>query len=238
MITKKTTHKEYQYLLFDLDRTLWDFDSNSKNNISSLLDYYSLKELDHADFIRRYQEINAKMWGEYEMGLLPKEELRWRRFYSTLSHFGIEDKELAIKFGNDYLEKMPQQQLLMPYAKEILKELHQRGCKLALITNGFKEVQYKKLTNTGIAHYFDAILVSEEHGINKPSPIIFKRAVKAINANKESTIMVGDDPFNDIEGAMIYGIDQFFYNYKEIEYNGGATYESNDLRELLTLVPR
>lgn len=108
---------------------------------------------------------------------------------------------------------------------------------MAIISNGFKEVQYKKLSNSGIVHFFDAILISEEEGVHKPSPIIFKRALNSINGIKSSAIMVGDDFTNDIEGAMIFGIDQFFYNYKGIDCDGGPTYNSRDLRDLITYSP-
>lgn len=104
---------------------------------------------------------------------------------------------------------------------------------MALITNGFKEVQYTKLANSGIEKYFDAVMISEEQGVHKPSPIIFKRALDAIGGVKSEALMVGDDFANDIEGAMIFGIDQFFYNYNSVPCDGGPTYDSSDLRDLV-----
>jgi putative hydrolase of the HAD superfamily len=139
--------------------------------------------------------------------------------------------------GEEYLSRMPYQKALMPYAFEVLQELKKRGYTLALISNGFKEVQYKKLICCGIDSFFDAVLISEEQGVHKPSPIIFKRALKAINGIKSETLMVGDDFANDIEGAMIFGIDQFFYNYRCIPCDGGPTYDSSDLRDLLKVSP-
>jgi putative hydrolase of the HAD superfamily len=104
---------------------------------------------------------------------------------------------------------------------------------MAVITNGFREVQHRKLENSGIAKYFEAVMISEEQGVHKPSPIIFKRALKAIGGIKSEAIMVGDDFANDIEGAMIFGIDQFFYNYNSVPCDGGPTYDSSDLRDLV-----
>ena len=91
------------------------------------------------------------------------------------------------------------------------------------------------LQNSGIAGFFNAVMISEEQGVHKPSPILFKKALDAIGGDKSETLMIGDDFVNDIEGAMIFGIDQFFYNYKSIPCDGGPTYNSNDLRDLLKI---
>ncbi len=225
--------KDYRYILFDLDRTLWDFDTNARNNIFSLLDKHRVPVSDKAEFFKTYDEINHKLWSQYERGEIKKEDLRWLRFHNAFLHYGIDDRSFATDFGEEYLEEMPNQNILMPHAKEVLKELSERGVKMALISNGFKEVQYRKLRNSGIDGYFSAVMISEEQGVHKPSPVIFKRALKAINGEKSSTLMVGDDFANDIEGAMIFGIDQFFYNYKNIPCDGGPTYDSSDLRDLI-----
>jgi len=226
--------KEYKYILFDLDRTLWDFDKNARTNIDSLLDKYNYNNIDKNDFYTKYYNINNRLWFQYEKGELPKKMLRSERFRQTFLEFQIDNKKLAENFGDDYLDNMPYQTALMPHAKDVLEKLNQKGCSMAIISNGFKEVQYKKLSNSGIAHFFDAILISEEQGVHKPSPIIFKRALNAIKGTKSSTIMVGDDFANDIEGAMIFGIDQFFFNYKRIKCDRGPTYDSADLRDLIT----
>lgn len=227
--------KKYNYFLFDLDRTLWDFDANAENNICGLLEKYHLPIDDKHGFFHSYEKINHRLWADYEKGLLSKEMLRCERFYQALLVYGIDDRKFAEKMGEEYLNEMPNQKILMPNAMEVLSILKKRGAKMALISNGFKEVQYRKLQNSGIAHFFEAILISEEQGVHKPSPIIFKRALKAINGVKSESIMVGDDFANDIEGAMIFGIDQFFYNYKSLPCYGGPTYNSPDLRELLSI---
>ena len=226
--------KKYKYFLFDLDRTLWDFDTNARNNIFSLLDKFIVTR-DKQSFFDNYDRINHALWAEYERGVMTKEELKGERFYRTLKLYGIDDRDMAQQIGDEYLRQMPFQKELMPNVMELLLELNNRGCKMAIITNGFKEVQYKKLEVSGIAKFFDAVMISEEQGVNKPCPIIFKRALNAIGGDKSSAIMVGDDFANDIEGAMIFGIDQFFYNYRSIPCDGGPTYNSNDLRDLLAI---
>ncbi len=226
--------KDYRFILFDLDRTLWDFNANARSNIHSMLETFNLTSIDRDHFYEKYELINHKLWSLYERGELPKESLRWERFHRTLLEFGYDNRELATDMGEEYLRSMPYQRILMPYAMDVLTELKGRGCKMALISNGFKEVQYKKLENTGIGIFFDAVMISEEQGVHKPSPVIFKRALNALHGIKKESLMVGDDYANDIEGAMIFGIDQFFYSSKPAPFERGATYESGDLRDLLT----
>jgi putative hydrolase of the HAD superfamily len=225
--------KTYKYFLFDLDRTLWDFDANAENNICNILEKYNLKVEGKKRFYHSYDKINHILWADYEKGLLSKEKLRGERFYQTFLEYGIDDRELAEKIGIEYLNEMPNQKILMPHAFEVLSALKERGARMALISNGFKEVQYTKLKNSGIDCFFESVMISEEQGVHKPSPVIFNRALKAIDGTKHESIMVGDDFANDIEGAMIFGIDQFFYNYKLLPCNGAPTYNSSDLRDLL-----
>ncbi len=225
--------KRYNYFLFDLDRTLWDFDANAFNNISSLLDSFGLGEFEKGGFYSTFDKVNHLLWARYEKGEIAKDLLRHERFYRTLLEYGIDNRDLSVKMGEEYLERMPYQTVLMPYAFEVLSSLKELEVKMALISNGFKEVQYKKIKNCSLDGFFDAVLISEEQGVHKPSPIIFKRALNAIGGIKNEALMVGDDFANDIEGAMIFGIDQFFYNYKQLPCDGGPTYNSGDLRDLL-----
>ncbi|MCK9628157.1 MAG: YjjG family noncanonical pyrimidine nucleotidase [Bacteroidales bacterium] len=227
--------KKYKYFLFDLDRTLWDFDLNARTNISRLVDKYSLQVDDKVAFYDNYNDINHTLWNQYEKGIISKDTLRVERFHRTLLRYGIDDIAFAKVLGEEYLDSMPDQTALMPHAMEVLTELKNRGGIFAIVSNGFKEVQYRKLQNSGIAGFFKAVMISEEQGVHKPSPILFKKALDAIGGDKDEALMIGDDFANDIEGAMIFGIDQFFYNYKSLPCDGGPTYNSNDLRDLLSI---
>ncbi len=258
--------KRYQYYLFDIDRTLWDFDSNAKSAIFKLIDTFNLKQkigvTDKELFFTRYEDINKVLWQRYEKGEITKETLRSQRFSDTflvfcrensrMGEFGASPIEQAENihnfsetFGNAYLEQMILEKELEPNALEVLKTLKERGCKIAVVSNGFKEVQYRKLRNSNIIGYIDAFMISEEIGIHKPSPIIFEKALTALcgeelYSNRENrakirskAIMVGDDFTNDIEGAQVFGIDQFYYNPHHKPCDGGPTYESDNLIDLL-----
>lgn len=255
--------KRYKFYLFDLDRTLWDFDKNARSALFKLVDDLKLGELfgvtDKEEFCSRYEYFNHKLWGEYERGEITKESLRFQRFLLTLqeymgerlsgslpSHNFTPDelRGFAENFGEKYLDYMAYEMELIPGAREVLEWVKSIGGKIAIISNGFKEVQYRKLRNSNIMRYFDAVIISEEVGVMKPSPIIFKKALVALcgedlyKANplaaRGEAIMVGDDFGNDIEGAQIFGIDQFYFNPHHKECDGGPTYESDNLSDIIT----
>lgn len=228
-------NKEYQYFLFDLDRTLWDFETNSRENIYSLLKRYVPSIDDYNQFYNVYNRHNHELWRQYEAGEISKDQLRGERFFRTFKEFGISDPIFAEKFGFEYLDTMPNQRALMPGAVDVLQSLKKRGAKMAIVTNGFKEVQYRKLKNSGIDNFFEAVVISEEVGFHKPSPPIFKIALERIGGTKSSALMIGDDFTNDIEGAQVFGIDQFYYNPNSIPCEGGPTYNSSSLLDLISL---
>ena len=257
--------KSYRYFLFDLDRTLWDFDKNAKSALFKLVDSQKLPQLfgvtDKEEFFQKYEVINQALWKQYERGEIQKEELRCNRFQFTLQQIlneapagslqahAFTPEELhrfALDFGEKYLEFMAMETSLVPGAEEVLEAVKGKGGKIAIISNGFKGVQYRKMNTTCIHKYVDATVVSEEAGAMKPSPIIFRKALEAVcgeeyyrNAPSQArneAIMIGDDFPNDIEGAQIFGIDQFYYNPYNRPCDGGPTYHSNDLRDLLKYI--
>ncbi len=257
--------KNYKYFLFDLDRTLWDFDKNAKSALFKLVDSQKLPQLfgvtDKEEFFQRYEEINQALWKQYERGEILKEELRCNRFLFTLqdilakapadslqAHSFTPEQlhRFALEFGEKYLEFMAMETSLIPGAEEVLETIKSQGGKIAVISNGFKGVQYRKMNTTCIHKYVDAVVVSEEVGAMKPSPVIFRKALEAIcgeeyyknapSRARNEAIMVGDDFPNDIEGAQIFGIDQFYYNPYNKPCDGGPTYHSSDLKDLLNYI--
>ena len=204
--------KKYTHLFFDLDNTIWDFNSNS---------YYALKialnKLDLLDYIgsydaffKIYSEVNDRLWDLYRKGSMNKKVLSIQRFEES-----FEKNSTPLFMGgavvNDaYLAEMPMQTKLIDGARELLDYLHGRY-EVAIITNGFKEVQYDKIQRSELSKYFKKIFISEEVGSQKPGKLIFEHAIKSMNAPKKSSLMIGDSWEADIIGAMSFGIDQLYF---------------------------
>lgn len=201
--------KRYGHLFFDLDHTLWDFETNSRETLRELHVRERLADRgipDAVDFIDTYEEINHTLWKRYESGHLDRHVLRVLRFRNTLLHHGVKDDALAKRLGRDYLVLSPKRSALLPGAKALLNDLTDRY-RLHIITNGFEEVQHVKLASSGIAGHFDLVLTSEEAGARKPDPRIFAAALKRTKATAEESLMIGDSALADMAGARGAGWD-------------------------------
>ncbi|HNY23457.1 MAG: YjjG family noncanonical pyrimidine nucleotidase [Bacteroidales bacterium] len=231
---------KYRCFLFDLDNTLWDFDTNARDCITTLIRARGLESFvpDGYEFYRRYKAHNELLWQQYEAGEITQQTLRTIRFARTFQEYGIPGAEaLSPLFSEEYLDMMPTRTALMPHAMEVLEDLERKGCRMALLTNGFKQVQYSKIKSSGLDRFFNKrIFISEEVGYHKPNPRMFIAALTAINGKKEETLMVGDNFVNDIEGAQIFGIDQYYYNPQHLPCDGAPTLTGDDLRDLKALV--
>jgi putative hydrolase of the HAD superfamily len=228
---------KYEHLFFDLDRTLWDFEKNSKETISELFIEYELQtalETDFDTFYSRYKLNNERLWREYREGIIDKSQLRLLRYYETFKEFKLEDEVFAIKFNDRYVETCSSKKGLIPHSLEVLDYLKPKY-KLHIITNGFVEAQEVKISKSGIAKYFNQIIVSDGLGYRKPDPRIFRHAMKLANAKSANSIMIGDDYVPDVIGAKNVGMDQIFFN-KEEKGNYEATFVINSLKELKNIL--
>jgi len=227
----------YQHFFFDLDRTLWDFDTNAKETLEEAYDHFQLSSQgipSPNEFRAVYMAINEGMWAEYRKGQISKQVLRDERFTRTLQHFGSKQLELGIELGDYYLDQCPRKQKLMPGTMETLDYLKQHY-ELHIITNGFTEAQSMKLDLTGLGAYFRTVVTSEMVGVKKPAPGIFDFALKQAGASAASSIMIGDSPEIDLVGARNIGMGQIFYNPEDAEEGDMFTHSIRELSELVKL---
>ncbi|WP_430809467.1 MULTISPECIES: YjjG family noncanonical pyrimidine nucleotidase [unclassified Carboxylicivirga] len=233
---QKTTHK-YKHLFFDLDHTLWDFEANSEATLRILFSSYQLSRYftDYEQFHAKYEVHNRFLWAQYRRSNVDKKTLNVQRFYLPFAEVGFDDHAVAQQFANDYLRISATQTLLFPNTMEVLDELKERYT-LHIITNGFKEVQNKKLVNSGLRSYFTNIFISELIGVQKPDTYFFDYAVKSCHASKKECLVIGDSLEADIRGAQKAGIDQVFFNTRQLDFEGEVTHEISALKELLTFL--
>lgn len=206
----------YQHLFFDLDHTLWDFETNSKETLSDLFLQYNLKESvtsDFEEFYQRYSIHNKRLWDRYHHGFIKQEDLKWKRMWHTLVEYKIGDEKLSKELSAKYLEILPLKKALFPYTIEILEYLVNKNYKLHLITNGFQKTQMSKITNAGIDKYFIEIITSESANSLKPKKEIFEYAISQCKTQTCDSIMIGDNLDADIMGAMNAGMDTVFVNH-------------------------
>ena len=205
--------QKYTHLFFDLDNTIWDFNSNSYEALHATLDKLDLLKIigSYDLFFKIYSEENDRLWELYRNGLMPKKVLSVQRFEASFEKTGTPLNMGGGVVNDTYLAEMVNQNKLIDGAREVLEYLHGRY-EIALITNGFREVQYDKIKRSELSKYFRKVFTSEEIGTPKPGRKIFEYAIKSMNARKKGSLMIGDSWEVDILGAMKFGIDQIYFD--------------------------
>lgn len=229
----------YKDLFFDLDHTLWDFELNSKETMQELYDTHQLASIGITDFdafFTIYIAHNHRLWDRYSKGFIKQDELRWKRIYLSLLDFKIGNEKLARDMSVDFLEILPTKKKLFPYTIEILTYLKNKNYKMHLITNGFESVQFKKINNANIAHFFNEVVTSEASNSLKPQKEIFEYALKNANAQLDQSIMIGDNESADIQGGINAGMDTIFVNHLQTIPTVPATFTITHLKELESIL--
>lgn len=226
--------KHKKHLFFDLDHTLWDFDKNSGFAFDAIFKNQGF-DISLEEFLNIYIPRNQHYWKLYQDNQISHQDLRYYRLKDVFDALKFEvSDEIIHKLSDDYIEYLPEYNHLFEGAIELLDYL-KPNYQLHIITNGFSEVQDKKLHNSNIGHYFETITNSELAGQKKPNPIIFDYALGIAKASKEESIMIGDSFEADILGALDFGIDAIFFNEHKIEINHDV-YQVNHLLELKNIL--
>ena len=203
--------KHIKHIFFDLDHTLWDFETNSDIAFETIFKKYKVG-VDLLKFLNYYRPINQNYWKLYREEKITKEALRYGRLKDAFDtvKYSISDT-LINNLATAYIDVLADNNSLFEGAHEILSHL-QTNYQLHIITNGFNEVQYKKIKNSGLQKYFTHIITSEEVGVKKPNPLIFNYALKKTNASSKEAIMIGDNWEADVMGAINNGFDAIYFN--------------------------
>ena len=226
-----------KHLFFDLDRTLWDFESNSHETLIEICIKHKLDDRgvnDFDSFIRVYKDNNEKLWDLYRKNQISQKDLRRKRFEQTLNTYKIFDSKLSETIGEDYVNLCPKKTKLFPFVIEVLEYLFEKYS-LHIITNGFEKVQHIKLKHSDLQKYFQHIITSEQVGVKKPNHKIFQFALKCAGAQKEESVYIGDDLIVDILGCQNFGIDGVYFNPDVIQHEESPKYEIRCLSELKVL---
>jgi putative hydrolase of the HAD superfamily len=198
-------------IFFDLDHTLWDFEKNSALTFQKIFTEVEI-DVNLSKFLEVYIPVNLAFWKLYRDDKIKKPELRFQRLKTTFDAIGYDIKDEVIDIlSTEYITNLATYNNLLPYTVEILNYLKPKY-KLHIITNGFEEVQTRKLVNSNIFGYFDQVINSEMAGVKKPNPEIFELALKKANTAPDKSLMVGDNIEADILGAKAVGFHALHFN--------------------------
>lgn len=228
----------------DLDDTLIDFTTNARTALTKM--WHDEPQLQHYFptpdiWAERYEDHNMALWARYNVGQITRDYLRLQRFLMPLTEAGMPSAEaepLARQYDTLYLDYLAREKALMPGAMDLLEYLRSRGVRIGCLSNGFKEVQFRKIRNAGLEPWIDIVVLSDDIGINKPDRRIFDYAMqRTADTDPSHHLMIGDNPQTDIAGALASGWPAIWYHprraFPGIPCPAGAL-EVTDLREIIS----
>ena len=224
----------YKCLFIDLDDTLWDTYHNNKECLRELYTEYRMGRFytSFEAFFSIYMPNNVELWAKYRRGDINKQTLMIERFRNILKPLGITSPIEILRINDCFLEKTTLQKGLIAGAMDLLNYLKPKY-RLFILSNGFREVQYLKLVNSGLAPFFEQMILSEDAKIQKPHKGIFEYALLHTNSKREESLMIGDCWDADILGAKNAGMDALWFNPKgESEQGFSPLFTVHSLEEI------
>lgn len=204
-----------KHIFFDLDHTLWDFEKNAEICLTEIFQTHHMADLGVADFdlfFQTFSQVNKRFWYLLDTKQITHDELRKERFRCALADLQVViSEEQSEAMNAQFLALLPNQSHLMPHTLDILEALHPHF-QLHVLSNGFEQVQRRKMESGGILPYFTHVITNDLAKASKPNPAIFSYALGAAACSASEAIMIGDNWTADIEGALHMGMSAIHFD--------------------------
>ena len=222
----------FDYVLFDLDNTLFDFSASESYSLKATLENYGYDF--SQDVLNVFREINQRLWAKYDGGEVTHEQVRYGRFEQLFSRLII--RHDYREAGDLFVSYLRERNDLVPNSVDVLKELSGH-CNLAIVTNGFSKTQHSRLDRSPITKFFSHVFISDEIGAQKPNIEFFDFVLSTMDIkDKEKTLIIGDSLKSDVLGGKNAGIKTCWYNPKQ-EDNHSSIRPNFEIEKLTDLVP-
>ncbi|WP_148485147.1 YjjG family noncanonical pyrimidine nucleotidase [Latilactobacillus curvatus] len=225
---------QYRYLFFDMDNTLFDFDADEDQALAQLFKDQGVQLT--PTIKTTYQTFNQNLWRQYEEGTLTREILlntRFATFFKEQFNQEVDEPRLS----QNYLDNLALGHDLMPQAEALLKALKAANIKLYVTTNGVANTQYRRLQDSGLITYFDAVFVSEELGYQKPDPRYFQSVFQQLEGiSQAEALIVGDSLTSDVQGGQNVGVATAWYNPNQLANQMTDIQPTHEIEHLMDLL--
>lgn len=218
--TNKALDPRPRLVLFDLDRTIADYDGARLART-----HYAFEP--HFDDRERLERAVADALAHSGEGA--------DHFEQVLAAHGISEPDLVETARTRFLADRYRGLRLFDDTLEVVAAVS-RIAAIGLVTNGPAAIQRPKIELLEIEYLFPVIVVSEEAGVWKPDPGIFEIALERAGIAAEDAIYVGDSAEHDVPGAHAAGLRAVWVNRLGIDWPGARPPDA-EIRGLYQLLP-
>ncbi len=225
-------------LLIDLDHTLYDYEKPHAAGLSAAF-----------HFLSTHSTISPHQWKHsYDQARLnvhhclegtASSHNRLLYFQEACELLNVKPFHLAHDAYKLYWKIYIQHMRPFPGLDHFLKSVQSR--KLCLITDQTADIQFQKVKKLKLDRYIQMMVTSEEAGIEKPHPKIFRLVLKKLKLKTHEVVMIGDDFKKDILGASRLGIRSIWFNPRQRREKYPKTLkiiERANMRELTQLIEK
>ena len=200
-------------VLFDLDDTLFDHRESAAEALRRVQQAHEcFRHAEFEDIERQHARLLEEYHPDVVSGRLGMDEARRERFRRLFEHFGMRAEDAlcaatAMFYRHSYLDA----RRAVAGAAALLEAVRRRAA-VGIVSNNMLQEQQEKLAHCGLAAHVDVLVVSEEAGVSKPDPAIFRIALDALSVGAGEAVMVGDSWTADVLGAHAAGIRAVWFN--------------------------
>jgi len=217
-LNRKISLEKPKAVLFDTDNTLYDYyPANSFAEEAVCQKARNLLGINRRDFFEFYSLAKK----EVKSNLLKTASSHSRLLYfqRMIELMGYKSQLLlALDFEQTFWRTFLANAPLFPGVYETLLFFKEMKIPIAVVTDLTSHIQLRKLTYFGLEETFDAVVTSEEVGIDKPNKKNFLLVLNKLNLTlKDQFWMIGDNPVADIFGAKQLGAITFQKIHEKVE---------------------
>ena len=217
-------------VFFDIDDTILDYDLCAEFTVRLACETLGVA---YSKAVQsEYRRVDDALWARQKFGELTIPQVLELRNTHMMDYLGLTD---GMSFQEAFIEAFGESCALVEGAEEVLKAVKEKGLPVYSASNGFMEVQTKRLEKAGVLQYFDRLFVSQTIGYEKPDIRFFEHCLRETGYAPHEVLMIGDSVAADIKGGLNAGWNVCYLN-RHGKPAGVDCTEIKHLKELHTII--
>ena len=217
-------------VFFDIDDTILDYDLCAEFTVRKVCETLGVT---YSEAVQtEYRRVDDALWARQKLGELTIPQVLELRNTHMMDYLGLTD---GMSFQEAFIEAFGESCALVEGAEEVLKSVKEKGLPVYSASNGFMEVQTKRLEKAGVLQYFDRLFMSQTIGYEKPDIRFFEHCLRETGYAPHEVLMIGDSVAADIKGGLNAGWNVCYLN-RHGKPAGVDCTEIKHLKELHTII--